>query len=73
MTAKKQQLIGRKITNREIQVLNELAHGKTHVEIAANLFIADRTARKHIENIYAKLDAHNRFEALHKVTHLKLI
>ena len=73
MTAKKQQLIGRKITGREIQVLQELAQGKTHIEIAASLFIADRTARKHIENIYAKLEVHNRFEAVQKATHLKLI
>ena len=71
--AKKQQLIGKKITIREIQVLCELSQGKTYIEIATNLFIANRTARKHIENIYAKLEVHNRFEAVQKATHLKLI
>nr|MBP6586333.1 response regulator transcription factor [Flavobacterium sp.] len=38
-----------------------------------NLFLSISTVKKHIENIYTKLQAHNRIEALQKAKQNKLL
>ena len=43
------------LTARELQILRELATGKTNREIAEALVISDHTVRRHIQNIFAKL------------------
>lgn len=55
-----------KLTSREIEILEQLSRGYSHIIIAQNLFVAPSTVRKHIENIYAKLQVHNKMEAVHK-------
>jgi LuxR family maltose regulon positive regulatory protein len=52
------------LSEREIEVLRLLADGLESNEIAERLFIAVDTARKHIKNIYSKLDVHSRWEAI---------
>jgi DNA-binding NarL/FixJ family response regulator len=51
---------------REKEVLEWLAKGYRYKEIADKLFISLETVRTHIRNIYEKLHAHNRSEALRK-------
>ena len=51
------------LTPREIEVLGLVAQGKTNQEIAAELFIVERTASNHVGNILAKIDCGNRVEA----------
>lgn len=51
---------------RERDVLDWLAKGYRYKEIADKLFISLETVRTHIRNIYEKLHAHNRSEALRK-------
>jgi DNA-binding NarL/FixJ family response regulator len=51
---------------REKEVLHWLAQGYRYQEIADKLFISLETVRTHIRNIYEKLHAHNRKEALKK-------
>jgi DNA-binding NarL/FixJ family response regulator len=51
---------------REKDVLEWLAKGYRYQEIADKLFISLETVRTHIRNIYEKLHAHNRSEALRK-------
>jgi DNA-binding CsgD family transcriptional regulator len=51
------------LTPREIDVLRLVAKGKTNKEIAAELFIAERTASNHVSNILAKTGCTNRGEA----------
>jgi len=41
--------------------------------IAENLILSKGTVRKHIENIYRKLQVHNKIEALQKAKLNKLI
>jgi DNA-binding CsgD family transcriptional regulator len=48
------------LTAREIDVLKLLARGKSSKQIASTLVISPKTARNHIEHIYAKIDARNR-------------
>lgn len=52
------------LTSREREVLALVAQGKENWEIAALLYIASGTVHKHLDNIYAKLGAHNRAEAV---------
>jgi DNA-binding NarL/FixJ family response regulator len=55
-----------RITSREAEILNLLAKGQPYQEIADGLFISIKTFKKHIYNIYQKLQADNRTEALNK-------
>ncbi len=52
------------LTNREFEILENLASGLTHLQISEKLFISAQTVRKHIENVYQKLQVHSRAEAL---------
>ncbi len=54
------------LTDREIEVLEQLASGLSYTKIAANIFLSPRTVRKHIENIYRKLQVHSKLEAIEK-------
>lgn len=54
------------LTNRETEILEHLSKGLNYNEIANNLIISPSTVRKHIENIYKKLQVHNKIEAIQK-------
>ncbi len=61
------------LTTREIEVLEQLSKGLKYHLIAENLFLSVGTIRKHIENIYAKLQVHNKLEAIQKAKNNNLI
>ncbi len=54
------------LSTRENEVLQWLSKGFSYKEIAAKLFISIETVRTHIRNIYEKLHAGNKGEALRK-------
>lgn len=54
------------LSSREIEVLEQLAQGLSYTIIADNLFLSPSTVRKHIENIYKKLQVHSKIEAVQK-------
>ncbi len=54
------------LSKREVEVLDQLSHGLDYNEIAKNLFISPSTVRKHIENIYKKLQVNNKMKAVRK-------
>lgn len=54
------------LSKRERQILDQLSKGLNYQEIAENLFISPSTVRKHIENIYRKLQVRNKMEAVNK-------
>lgn len=62
-----------KLSPREIDVLEQLAQGLSYTIIAENLFLSPSTVRKHIENIYTKLQVHNKLEAVQKAKRNNLI
>ena len=48
------------LTERELEILREVARGKSNPEIASEHFISVRTVERHISNIYSKLGASGR-------------
>ena len=48
------------LTDREVDVLRLIARGSSAVEVGAELHIAPKTARNHIEHIYTQLSTSNR-------------
>ena len=56
-----------KLTTRENEVLSLLAKGLNRDEIAAKLFVSPETVKMHIKNIYKKLKAKNKIDALIKM------
>ncbi len=59
------------LSKREKEILDHLAKGFTHKQIAENLFISPETVRGHLKNIYQKLHVHSKTEAVSKVFHYK--
>jgi len=56
-----------KLTARENEVLSLLAKGMSREEIATKLFVSPETVKMHIKNIYKKLKAKNKVDALIKM------
>lgn len=56
-----------KLSAREQEILDYLSKGYRYKEIASLLFINIETVRKHIHNIYEKLQVNSRTDALNKV------
>jgi len=61
------------LSKREVEVLEEISKGSEYTQIAEDLFISPKTVRKHIENIYKKLQVHNKMQAVKKAQKHKLI
>ena len=61
------------LTERELQTLRLLATDLTTDEIAEQLVVSVGTVRTHTKNIYSKLDAHSRFEAVNRAQSLGII
>jgi DNA-binding NarL/FixJ family response regulator len=51
------------LTSRQVEVLGQIARGKTTREIADELVLSERTVERHIADVYAKIGARNRSEA----------
>ncbi len=61
------------LSNREIDVLVLLAQRLTNKEIAEKLFISPGTVKKHLNNIYGKLNVSNRRQAVERAVTLGII
>jgi DNA-binding NarL/FixJ family response regulator len=61
------------LTERELQVLALAARGFTNKAIAVQLAISDRTVQNHLANIFGKLQAESRTEAVMRAVSLGLI
>jgi DNA-binding CsgD family transcriptional regulator len=52
------------LTDREREILQLVAAGKSNAEIAEAMWISPGTVRKHLENVYEKLGVHSRTAAV---------
>ena len=64
---------GRVLTDRELEVIRMIAQAYTNREISARLNITEGTVKRHTTNIYAKLGATSRIDAVRKVIRLDLL
>ncbi|MDP2573417.1 LuxR C-terminal-related transcriptional regulator [Vibrio penaeicida] len=53
-----------KLTRREQQIIRHLAKGATNTEIADKLFVSENTVKTHLHNLFKKIHAKNRLQAL---------
>jgi DNA-binding NarL/FixJ family response regulator len=53
----------RGLTDREFEVLRQLAVGASNAEIARRLFLSDKTVRNYVTTVIAKLRAEDRAQA----------
>ena len=54
----------RALTDRELTVLQELAHGKSTREVAEHIYVSEETVKTYLKQIFRKLDVHDRTEAV---------
>ncbi|MGA5692297.1 response regulator [Cytobacillus pseudoceanisediminis] len=58
------------LTKRELEVLREIAKGKSNKEIASALYITEKTVKTHVSNLLSKLELADRTQAaLYAVRH----
>ncbi|NUM76960.1 hypothetical protein HUU40_21570, partial [candidate division KSB1 bacterium] len=61
------------LSERELEILKLVAAGLSNQQIGRKLFIATSTVKRHINNIYAKLNVHSRMQAVAKGKELKVL
>jgi len=61
------------LSEREIEVLRLIAAGLSNAEAGRKLFIAPSTVKKHLENIYDKLETRNRTQAIARAREIGLL
>jgi len=55
---------GHGLSAREVEVMSLIADGQTNGQIAAHLFLAEKTVKNHVRRIYSKLGVGNRPAAI---------
>lgn len=55
------------LSKREVEILQEVATGKSYKQIAADIFVSVSTVKTHINHIYKKLQVTNKIEALNRL------
>jgi len=61
------------ISNREYEILVEISEGLSNKEIAEKLFVSESTVKTHVSNLYVKLDAKRRTQAIQRAKDMNLI
>jgi LuxR family maltose regulon positive regulatory protein len=66
-------LLAEPLSPRELEILRCLAEGNTNHEIAGRFVLSPKTVKRHLSNIFAKLEAKNRTQAVALARALKLL
>jgi DNA-binding NarL/FixJ family response regulator len=61
------------LSPRELEVLDLVAQGLSNAQIGARLYISEGTVKRHLTNIYLKLDVRSRTNAINKAVALRLL
>jgi len=62
-----------RLSGRETEILGLIAQGRKSKEVAESLFISKRTVEYHLANVYFKLGAANRIQAILAASRMGLI
>jgi len=61
------------LSERELEVLHDLAAGRSNKEIAAHLHISPNTVKTHVARLFEKLGARRRTEAINRARELGIV
>ncbi len=61
------------LTVRELEILSWVTKGKSNFEIGEIIHLSHLTVKNHLQNIYRKLDVHNRVQAISRCYALQLL
>lgn len=61
------------LSKRELEILGLINDGLSNQQIADKLFVSENTIKKHVSNLFFKLDVQRRTEAIKKAKDLKII
>lgn len=61
------------LSKRELEILGLIKEGLSNQQIADKLFVSENTIKKHVSNLFFKLDVERRTEAIKKAKELKII
>lgn len=61
------------LTERQMEVLSLVAHGKTYKEVAESLYVTERTVKYHMGKILEKLHMRNRAQVIAYASHMGLV
>ena len=61
------------LSERELEVLHELAAGRSNKEIAARLQVSPNTIKTHVARLFEKLEAKRRTDAINKARELGIV
>ena len=61
------------ISKREFEILQLINDGLSNQQIAHKLFVSENTVKKHISNLFFKMDVERRTEAIKKAKGLKIL
>jgi LuxR family maltose regulon positive regulatory protein len=66
-------LLAEPLSDRELELLRLVAEGHSNQEIAQELFLAIGTVKKHLNNVFGKLDVSSRTQAIARARELNLL
>jgi len=61
------------ISKREYEILGKIHEGLSNKEIADQLFVSESTVKTHVSNLFVKLDAKRRTQAIQKAKEYEII
>ena len=61
------------ISKREYEILGKIHEGLSNKEIAEQLFVSESTVKTHVSNLFVKLDAKRRTQAIQKAKEYQII
>jgi two-component system, NarL family, response regulator LiaR len=61
------------LSKRELEILLLINEGLSNQQIADKIFVSENTVKKHVSNLFLKLDVERRTEAIKKAKELKII
>jgi DNA-binding NarL/FixJ family response regulator len=61
------------LSKREYEILQLIHEGFSNQQIADKLFVSENTVKKHVSNLFLKLDVQRRTEAVRKAKELNII